>query len=111
MPLAESGTQIYGASDDLVEFDGEYRGEVGSYGTDDREKGVLVVCSDGTVAEVKYGKNEGAIWEVKVLRKGSLFVKVDPCDNEDDDPYSDILYLNDGIKWIYACTGEWELVS
>lgn len=54
--MSTAGTSVYGAGDDLIEFDGEFTGEHGCYGTDDREQGVLVVVSDGTILEVKYGK-------------------------------------------------------
>jgi hypothetical protein len=104
------GTKVYGASDDLVEFDGDFSGEVGCYGTDDREKGVLAIVSDGTILEVKYGKGGRAIWEVKLLKKGDLFDKIDPCTDEDADPYSDIAYFRAGVKWAYAAT-EWDRVS
>ena len=104
-------TRIYGASDDLVEFDGDYSGEVGAYGTDDREKGVLVVCSDGTVAEVKYGKDGRGIWSITLLQKGSLFQGIDPCVDADARPHSDVLTLGEGIKWIYAAKREWEFVQ
>lgn len=105
------GTKIYGASDDLVEFDGDFSGEVGAYGTDDREKGVLVVVSDGTILEVKYGKNDSGIWEVKLLKRGSLFDRIDPCTDEDAEVYSDVAYFNDGVKWAYAAKDDWEYVK
>jgi hypothetical protein len=104
-----SKTQIYGASDDLIEFKGEFTGEVGCYGTDDEDHGVLVIVSDGTVLEVKYGKNGDAIWEVKLLKKGSLFIRIDQCTDEDADPYSDVAHFEAGVKWAYAAK-EWEKV-
>jgi len=58
------GTKVYGSSDDLIEVEGEVRGEVCSYGTDDRDQGVLLFFSDGTVLEVKYGKLDDAIWGI-----------------------------------------------
>ena len=102
--------KVYGASDDLIELEGEFSGEVGCYGTDNQEYGVLIIVSDGTILEVKYGKGGAAIWEVKLLVKGSLFDRIDPCMDEDADPYSDIAYFNDGVKWAYASI-EWERVS
>lgn len=104
-------TQVYGASDDLIEFEGDFSGEVGCYGTDENEHGVLVMLSDGTVLEVKYGKDDRGIWEVKCLRKGSLFDRIETCDDEDADPYSDVAHFKKGIKWAYAATGDWEKVS
>lgn len=103
-------TTVYGTSDDLIEFEGDFTGEIGCYGTDDKDKGVLVVLSDGTLLEVKYGKNDEGIWEVKVLKKGTHFEKLDPCDNDDADPYSDVAHFKAGIKWAYAAT-EWEKVK
>ena len=72
-------TKIYGASDDLVEFEGDVRGEVGCYGTDDRDKGVLVICSDSTLLEVKYGKDGAGVWGIRLIKTGSLFQKIDLC--------------------------------
>lgn len=103
-------TKVYGASDDLIEFEGDFSGEVGCYGTDDNERGVLVVMSDGTLLEAKYGKNDDAIWGIKVVKKGTLFDKVDQCDDSDADPHSDVAHFKSGIKWAYAAT-EWEKVN
>lgn len=104
------GTKIYGASDDLVEFDGDFRGEVGCFGTDDQDRGVLVIVSDGTILEVKYGKGGDAIWEVKLLKQGALYDRIQPCLDSDDDPHSDIAHFREGVKWAYAAT-EWDRVS
>ncbi len=103
-------TKVYGASDDLIEIEGDIRDEVNCYGTDDQDKGVLLCFSDGTVLEVKYGKNDDGIWEVKLRHKGTLFVKIDPCESEDADPHSDVAYFKDGLKWCYA-SKEWEKIK
>ncbi len=103
-------TKIYGTSDDLIEFDGDVSGEVGKYGTDESEHGVLVVCSDGTLLEVKYGKGGEAIWEVKLLKRGDLFDRIDPCIDADSEIYSDQAHFNPGLKWAYAAS-EWEKVK
>lgn len=103
-------TEVYGASDDLIEFEGDVYGEVGAYGTDDREQGVLIVCSDGTLLEVKYGKAGQAIWGITCLKAGELFNRIDPCDDEDADRYSDTAYFNSGLKYAYAAK-DWERVK
>jgi len=103
------GTRIYGASDDLIEFEGDVGGEVGHYGTDEGEQGSLLVCSDGTLLEAKYGKGGAGIWELKLIKKGSLFDKIDPCVDEEATPYSDVAIFHDGLKWAYAAR-EWEKV-
>lgn len=106
------GTMIYGASDDLVEFEGEFNGEVGCYGTDDRERGVLVVFNEGTILEAKYGKFDKAIWGITVRHQGTLFDRRDEAtaDDEDSEYHSDRVYMKPGIKWAYAAT-EWEQVA
>ena len=104
-------TRIYGASDDLIEFEGDVRGEVDCYGTDkEGAQGVLVICSDGTILEVKYGKGGAAIWGVVVLSTGSLLTGVEPCTDEDASPYSDVAEFADGLKWAYAAK-DWERVK
>lgn len=104
-------TKIYGQSDDLIEFRGDVGGEVGCYGTDNADHGVLVICSDGTVLEVKYGKGGRGIWGIMLLGRGSLFDRIDPCTSEDADPYSDVAHFRDGMAWAYAAKGDWARVS
>lgn len=103
------GTKVYGQSDDLVEFEGDVYGEVGCYGTDDREEGVLLICSDGTLLEIKYGKADMAIWGITILNKGNLFTELETCLDENKNPSSDIAHFKEGLKWAYAST-EWEKV-
>ncbi len=102
-------TEIYGSSDDLIESEGDVRGEVSCGGTDDRDRGVLLICSDGTLLEVKYGKGDAGVWGITQIVKGGLLDRVDICNDEDAARYSDTAYFNDGLKWIYAAT-EWEKV-
>lgn len=103
-------TKVYGSSDDLIECDGDVRGEVGHYGTDENEHGDLLIFSDGTILEIKYGKLDRGIWGLNLISKGFLFEKIEPCMDEDADPYSDVAYFKDGLKWAY-CAKEWELVK
>lgn len=103
-------TKVYGTSDDLIEVEGDVRGEVGCYGTDDREHGVLLFFNDGTILEAKYGKGGRAIWAVNLMAKGELFDHIDPGVSEDADPYSDVAIFKDGLKSAYAAT-EWEVVK
>ncbi|KKK52957.1 hypothetical protein LCGC14_3099650 [marine sediment metagenome] len=103
-------TKIYGASDDLIEFKGDVCGEVGNYGTDEEEHGELVICSDGTLLEVKYGKGDMAVWGIILIKAGGLFNKIEACSDEDADPHSDVAYFNDGLKWAYVAS-EWEKVK
>lgn len=104
-------TKVYGQSDDLIEFEGDFRGEVSYWGTDEEDhKGVLIILSDGTLLQAKYGKNNKAIWGISLVRQGTLFLNIDQCCDENAKIYSDIAHFAFGIKWAYA-TGEWEEVS
>ena len=103
-------TEIYGTSDDLIEFEGDFTGEVGCYGTDSRDTGVLVAIDDGTILEVKYGKGGKGIWEVRLHKAGKLFERIDQCDDEDAGRYSDTAYFCEGVKFVFAAT-EWEVVG
>lgn len=92
-------TKVYGTSDDLVEFEGGIRGEIGCGCTDERKQGLFVSFSDGTAVDVKYGKGPLAVWAITVLRKGDLFDRIEICDDADADIYSDQLFFKDGLKW------------
>lgn len=108
--LTNEVTRVYGTSDDLIEVEGgKAAGEFGCYGTDDSKQGVLLVFDDGTVLEVKYGKNDEAIWEIKVKHKGTEFDRIELCDSDDADPYSDQVFFKREMKWCYAAR-EWEMV-
>lgn len=100
-------TEVYGASDDLIEIDGDLSAEISAWGTDEKDHGVLIICSDGTLLDVKYGKNEKGIWGVKLVKRGSLFDRIDQCTDEDANRYSDTAHFRDGLKWAYAAK-EWE---
>lgn len=103
-------TKVYGASDDLIEFNGDVYGEINNFGTDERKHGELVILSDGSLLEVKYGKAAMAIWGITIIKEGSLFDHLESCSDEDANPHSDIAYFKDGLKWAYGAS-EWEKVS
>ncbi len=100
-------TKVYGASDDLIEVEGDVNGEVACIGM----YGVLLAFSDGTILKAKYGKDcGGGIWEITVLGPGGLFERHEPCYDEDAEVYSDVVHFRDGLKYAYAATEEWEQV-
>lgn len=104
---ADEMTVLYGSSDDLIEIEGGYEGEVSFFNPDEQTRFVGVVFSDGTVAEIGYGKGSSAIWQINVIRRGDLFHHVEICTDEDAERYSDQLFLKPGIKWAYVAT-EWK---
>lgn len=90
------GTRVYGASDDLIEFEGEFSGEVGHM--NDR-RACKVTMSDGTELLVKYGKTKphGDVWWIRVKTAGPLFDRIDECFDENAKIYSDVAHFHPGI--------------
>jgi hypothetical protein len=96
-------TKIYGASDDLIEIDGDCEEEANIMDAEN----VSISASDGTTAKISYEGN----WIITVTNEGILFKKLikgsedDDCKHTDPDAvglsnYSDVLVLNDGIEWV-----------
>lgn len=106
----QMATKIYGASDDLIEFEGDVRGEACGMGMDKDEAMGLIVCSDGTTLGVVYGDGLGrGIWKLTLFTPGSLFDRIDVCTSEDADPYSDVAHLKTGLTGAYVAK-KWERV-
>lgn len=96
-------TKIYGASDDLIEIEGEITDEIGCYNNTCQS----ITVSDGTRARIHYD-DEGQ-WRIEVLVSGPLFIKKidsvgDDAKHTDDaancSSYSDVLFLKEGVEWI-----------
>lgn len=103
-------TTIYGESDDLIEFEGDYVGEVSCYGTDEEDMGVIITVSDGTVLHVKYGMRRNGVWGIDVLRQGDCYDSYEACFEETDSKYSDRVTMRGHIEWAYA-SKECELIN
>ena len=95
-------TKIYGASDDLIEIDGNISDEIDCYNNTNK----AIVFSDGTEAKITYDGN----WRVKLITKGDLFDRI-VFGNEEDKQhtdvdakgcsnYSDVLIMKEGIEWV-----------
>lgn len=94
--------RVYGASDDLVEIEGDISEEFGHYADDDEER--FLAFSDGTVLRVHFDRD--SIWRFTPLVKGRARLTHIVCllDN-DEDAYSDVVHLFDEesdepIRWV-----------
>ncbi len=96
-------TKIYGASDDLIEIEGDVNDEHGEYNFSG-----TISCSDGTKVKVSY--DEDGNWKFNKIEYGSKFKALIVAvgdDNKHTEPlaidcssYSDVLILDDGIEWV-----------
>lgn len=94
--------KVYGASDDLVEVEGDISGEFPYL---DTEGGDLIGFSDGTILSVRYD-NTG-IWRFTPLVTGRARLVHVFCTDDavfEDDEYSDQVFLYDEeidepIRW------------
>lgn len=86
------GTMITGASDDLIEIEGEIREEFSAWEC----KNGVIACSDGTLLRVSYDEN--GIWRFRVDFKGCLFERKEEGSVNNDT--NDEVFFKEGLNWI-----------
>lgn len=86
--------KVYGVSDDLVEIEGSIykEDEIGCY-----DSCVRIWFKDGTVILVGYGKGDLGIWNIEIEVTGTAYKKIQYCNDEDADVYSDIFEIDSEI--------------
>lgn len=94
--------KVYGASDDLIEIEGDIREEFYAVSG---EKPTLLAFSDGTLLQVQYGGGGQAFWRITPLVYGAAKYQKTEATDEDVN-YSDIVTLEGDIKWI-VCGDGW----
>ena len=87
--------KVYGYSDDTVEIEGQMNDSISIF-----DATLRIHFIDGTIVDIRYGKDDKAIWDITLVAVGELFERLDLCDDEDADVYSDILYMKDSQKCI-----------
>ena len=84
--------KIYGASDDLIEIEGDDTDEIGAYNT------VKYLHFDtGHILKVWY--SDDGIWKIEEIRPGRGACSIECCNDPDDDPYSDVAILPEAKRW------------
>ena len=86
-------TTIYGASDDLIEVDGDVREEFNVFGEDDSYLGF----SNGVVLRVTYDRD--GIWRIRPMA-GLSRVTVAMAPTDDEDNYSDRAVIGEAVTWV-----------
>lgn len=87
---------VYGASDDLIEVDGDIREEFYANGDDGAD---YLAFSNGLVLQVIYG-DEG-VWRINTVEPGygEIVTRV-PAPIGDDNNYSDRVTVKADFRWI-----------
>lgn len=87
--------KIYGASDDLVEIEGSRfkEDEIGCFEYDVRFR-----FTDGTQIRIGYPNEGAAIWWIEIEKNGTAEKRLSVCENEDNDPHSDVFEIDAEIK-------------
>lgn len=89
--------RIYGASDDLLEIEGDVKGEFGV----DCDEESHIACSDGTLLGLYYD-NHG-LWRITLKVRGSAaFSKIEGSAAEDT---CDVVTLEGDIRWVVVGRG------
>ena len=97
--------RVYGASDDLIEVDGDIREEFNPNG-DERDS--VLAFSDGTVLTIQY-TSEG-IWRIARIAVGAADYSHTQAPPDEDENYSDVATLDGGypIRWVLFAN-DWRL--
>jgi hypothetical protein len=86
---------IYGASDDLIEIEGDIREEFNHYSNED-DDARLLGFSDGTLLRVVYDKD--GIWRLTRIAAGSA--RFEKTEGVVEDDTNDVVTLHGDIKWV-----------
>lgn len=88
--------KIYGANDDLIEFEGDVSEEAYA-----REEGNVVALSNGLVFRIVYSAQ--GVWRITPVNVGPSY-KIEYGEEDNDDNYSDVVTIHDHIKWVVVGT-------
>ena len=85
---------VFGASDDLIEIDGDISEEFQYLNNYD---GDLLAFSDGTLLRIAYTRG---IWRITPVLYGTAELVILQCAENDDENYSDTAYLEGVVNWV-----------
>lgn len=85
--------RIYGASDDLIEVEGDVREEFTTMATD----GALVGTSNGALLRVRY--TDAGTWRIQPVA-GAELADIKQCAEDDEDNYSDVATVGGDVSWV-----------
>lgn len=91
-------TKIYGASDDLIEIDGDVYEEFGAWSHD--QDAQYVAFSNGVLLRIQYTDDGDGIWRITPVSGPTDSVTIAQCAVDDPDHYSDVATITDPLAWV-----------
>lgn len=88
---------MYGASDDLIEIDGDISEEFTYQNADPDWRGDLLAFSDGTILRITY--TPSGVWRIGTVVGGTADLNIEQAPESDEDNYSDRATLS-GAAWV-----------
>lgn len=90
---------IAGASDDLIEVEGDLVEEF-TYQSDamDNDGGDLLAFSDGTILRIEWTRS--GVWRITPVVKGTATLTIVQAPEHNDDDYSDEATLDGDVGWV-----------
>ena len=92
--------KIYGASDDLIEVEGDIREEFSAYLDDGKSK--VLAFSDGTLLRMVY--DHDGIWRITIVELGESTVVQTHGSVKDDT--NDVVTIKGDIQWVACADGD-----
>lgn len=86
---------IYGASDDLIEVEGDIREEFSPYQEHGEESRKYLAFSNGTVISILFSSD--GVWRITPVRGSAAITQ---ADGDDEDNYSDVAEIEGDINWV-----------
>lgn len=87
---------LSGASDDLIEVDGDIREEF-NYLKNDEDDGAVLGFSDGTVLRIKFDADGDGNWRITPLIRGTAVLEIEQTTGEDG---TDVATLDGEVGWV-----------
>lgn len=91
-------TTIYGASDDLIEIEGDISEEFPAYNL---HEDAVIGASNGVLLRVRY--DDDGVWRLTPIH-GADRVTITVAPVDDDDNYSDRAVITDPVGWVVLGT-------
>ena len=92
--------KVYGASDDLIEIEGDIRAEFGASINEGETN--LLAFSDGTLLRLTYDYD--GIWRITIVELGTSTVVQTHGSVKDDT--NDVVTIKGDVRWVVCADGE-----